>query len=315
MINQFLFGLIKHLKNNKYDIMHLHQIWFLPNLEAAILKRDSKVVTTIHGVWPATSNYLTRIFLYLYKPFAQFIINRSDAIIVLSKKEEDKLKNMFSVDPKKIYIIPNGIYPEDVSQQKIECVINKYQLYNKKVVLFTGRILPDKNPEILLKSVPKVNIDVDNVIYIITGPIDKNYRMSLSEMIDKHGIKNCCIITGEVEREELIALYKIASVFVSIGSWEGLPTRLLEAMYQECASIVYDYGSITDTITDGKDGIILYELDKKILANNIVMLLQDDELNKKIGSNAKQTVLDKYIWDRSVEKIEHLYRMVVGNDV
>lgn len=307
MRNPFLFGLIKHLQNNKYDIMHLHQIWFLPNLEAIILKGDSKVVTTIHGVWPATSNYLTSTFLYLYKPFAQLIITRSDAIIVLSKREEDKLKKMFSVDPDKIHIIPNGVYPEDVSESKIEEITNKYGLYNKKVVLFTGRILSDKNPEILLNSIPEVNTDVDNVIFMITGPIDQNYRRHLDKIIDKYGIKNC-IVTGEVNRDDLITLYKVASIFISIGSWEGLPTRLLEAMYQECASIVYDYGSITDVITDMRDGIIIHELDSKILAKNIIMLLQDDILNKKIGMNARQTVLDKYIWNRSMEKIERLYR-------
>lgn len=315
MRNPFLFGLIKHLWNNKYDIMHLHQIWFLPSLEAAILKKDSKIITTIHGVWPATSNYLTMIFLYLYKPFAQFVLNRSDIIVVLSKKEEDKLKKIFSVDTKKVHIITNGIYPESADWSKVKEVINKYKLHGKKIVFFTGRIIPDKNPEILLESIPEVMTKVDNVIYIITGPIDQNYRLHLEEIIEKYRAKNFCIITGEVDRNELIALYKIASVFVSIGSWEGLPTRLLEAMYQECASIIYDYGSIADIITNDQDGIIIQKLDSRILANNIVILLQDDELNKKIGLNARQTVLDKYIWDKSAEKIESLYRdITIKND-
>ena len=313
MRNPFSFGLIRHLLNNKYEIMHLHNIWFFPCIEAAILKRDSKIVTTIHGAWPAKATFLTKIALYLYKPFAQLILTRSDIIIVLSVAEKNRLEKMFYIKSDKIYVITNGIFPEDVDNSKMKSVISKYKLYNKKIVLFTGRAIPDKNPDLLLETFPKVKSYIDDVIYIIAGPIDNNYRIFLNKIINKYKMEDCCIIAGEVERDELIALYKIASIFISIGSWEGLPTRLLEAMYQECSPIVYDFGGMTDVITNKLNGIIINKLEPGILAENIIMLLSDNELRKNIATNARKTVSNKHVWDRSVEKIDDLYLMATKN--
>lgn len=311
--NPFLFGLIGHLWKNKYDLVNVHQIWFMPSFIAAVLKGRSKMVATIHGVWPASTGHWINLFLWIYKPFAQFVIDRSDAIIVLTVEEKEKLLKKFNVDPDRVYQISNGICPEELDDSAVFAVADKYKLRDKKIIFFTGRILPDRNPEILLDCMSEVKHSEKDAFCVIAGPIDENYKKHLQEIIEKNKANDYCLLLEGLGRNELIAFYKLASVFISIGSWDCFPTRLLEAMYQGCASIVYDYGGASEIISQGQNGIIIDDLEANVLSKNIIKLLQDDELRKKIGLNARQTAMEKYMWSESAEKMESLYEKLLGN--
>jgi len=119
----------KAMRRHSYDIMHLHSMWFLPSLFAAIFKGNAKIVTTVHGVFPDSSSLAQRFGLYVYRPFAGFVLKRSDQIVVLSDSEKEKLLRLFNVPAAKVRVISNGICLED------SCIEDK-----QTTVLFTGRI-------------------------------------------------------------------------------------------------------------------------------------------------------------------------------
>ena len=136
MRNPFSLKLMSHLRQKKYFLFHLHSIWFLPCLFAVFFRKKAKIITTVHGVFPNKASKLLKFFLYCYLPFAKYILNISEKIIVTTNSEKEKLKRIFKISDEKIKILPYGIKVEKTLSQKDD------------YILFTGRIIPDKNPDI-----------------------------------------------------------------------------------------------------------------------------------------------------------------------
>jgi 1,2-diacylglycerol 3-alpha-glucosyltransferase len=302
MRNPFSVDFMKFLKKNDYDILHLHSVWFLHSLLAVFFRKKARIISTIHGVYPDDSNFKIKIFLRLYKPFIKYVLNKSEVIFVYSLIEEEKLKRIFNIEPGKIRIAPMAIEIENYVDQPKE-----------KMILFTGRIIPDKNPELLIKAVALMNSKFQDHTVAIVGLITENYKQELIELSKKVGLKNKLEFIGpfdpsiETEKIELMNYYKRASAFVSLGSWEGQPTRLMEAMQFKTPVIAFAAGGTADFVSDNINGMIINQLDEKLLAQKLETLLSDKELSQRLGEEARRTILKEYSWDKTFEKIRNVY--------
>jgi len=143
MGNPFSLALMNHFKKNRYDLIILHQIWFIPSFEALSFKKNAKTITVVHGVYPDKATKKQKFLLWLYKPIAKYVLKKSDHIIVQSNSEKDKLLKIFKINKNKVNVIYNGTVLEK-NREKIES--------KERVILFTGRIIPDKNPDLLIKA-------------------------------------------------------------------------------------------------------------------------------------------------------------------
>jgi len=302
MRNPLPLDLIKHLKRNQYDILHLHSIWFLPCLIAVLYRGQARVITTIHGVYPDSSSFLLRIFLSFYKPFVSYILRNSERVLVYSNIERNKLQEHFNVSSGKIVVLPMAIHIENSPDQEKE-----------PIILFTGRIIPDKNPDLLIKAAAKLDGRFKGYTLVFVGPVEENYRQSLLQLSQNLKLKNEIIFTGQLdpsvpeEKMRLMDHYRKASVFVSLGSWEGQPTRLMEAMQFRVPVIAYASGGTADFVTDNKNGCVIGALDDSILAAKMESILSDKARARELGNEARQTIEQDYNWDKIFEKIFAIY--------
>ncbi len=302
MRNPFSIEFIKYLKKHDYDILHLHSVWFLHCFLAVYFRKKARVVSTIHGVYPDDSNFKIKLFLRLYKPFIKYVLNKSEVIFVYSAIEQEKLKKIFKVLPEKIKIVPMAIEIEAYQDQPKE-----------KMILFTGRIIPDKNPELLIKAAALLTAKFMNYRLAFVGLITETYKQELIELSIKLKVKNKIDFVGpfdpsiESQKNELMDHYKKASVFVSLGSWEGQPTRLMEAMQFKSPVIAFAAGGTADFVKDNVNGIIIRELNENLLAEKLELILSDDALSKKLGEEARKTIINEYSWDKTFEKIRKVY--------
>jgi len=302
MRNPFSIGFIKYLKKHDYDILHLHSVWFLHCLLAVYFRKKAKVVSTIHGVYPDDSNLKIKLFLRLYKPFIKYVLNKSDVIFVYSVIEQEKLRKIFNIRPEKIKIVPMAIEIESYQDQPKE-----------KMILFTGRIIPDKNPELLIKAVALMDTKFNDYRVAFVGLITETYKQELIELSGKLKVRNKVDFVGpfdpsiENQKSELMHYYKKASAFVSLGSWEGQPTRLMEAMQFKTPVIAFAAGGTADFVNDNVNGVIIRELNENLLAEKLELILSDAAFSKKLGEEARKTIINEYSWDKTFEKIRKVY--------
>jgi glycosyltransferase involved in cell wall biosynthesis len=299
--------MLQHFQVNSYDLIHLHSIWFFPSLVATFFRKNAKLITTIHGVYPDNKSSFLKIVLFLYKPFAAYILHSCNRIIVLSNSEKEKLMQLFRVKPLKIHVIPNAI---EINTEKIE--------RKNDQILFTGRLIKDKNPDLLIKAFAQIKNQLPNYKVIFVGPINEAYKDELCKLAKRKKVLDSIKFVGplnpllEKDKKLLFNYYKKSKIFVSLGSWEGLPTRLLEAMSYKNVCISYASGGTSELIRNRHDGFILKKLDSVELGKIILEIAENSEMQKNIGENAHDKIEKKFNCKNQFKTVKKLYDEVLN---
>ena len=85
--------------------------------------------------------------------------------------------------------------------------------------------------------------------------------------------------------------YLESSICVMSSRYEGFPLVIMEAMAcgVPCVSFDSPFGP-RNIIKDGEDGILVEYLNSQALAENICKVIEDEQLRKRLGENAKQNI-------------------------
>ena len=114
--------------------------------------------------------------------------------------------------------------------------------------------------------------------------------------------------------EELVATYQNSRIFLNTSTISPVPTALMEAMSCGCAVVTTATCMIPEIIENGVNGFI--SNDPEELKQYLVDLLNDEDLAKEIGSNARKTITEKHStskfvdsWNRTLEmSSQFIYR-------
>lgn len=204
---------------------------------------------------------------------------------------------------KKTKVIPGGVNIEvfESSKKYIADINKKYKLTDKKVVLFTGRLIKSKGIEYLIRAAGHIH---GTIVIVGDGP----ERKILEKQVKKRKLKNV-VFVGYIENKEFLhAFYERADVYVSPTVWEGFGLTIVEAMAAHTPVIASNQGGIVSIIKNGVNGFMVSPRSGKVIADTVNMLLDDDDLRKKISDEAYRTVVEKFTWNKITDEYEKLYR-------
>ena len=169
------------------------------------------------------------------------------------------------------------------------------------IILFLGRLVPEKGIHYLIEAFNKIK--TDKKLVIAGGASDTNsYYQELLEMSKNN--KNI-LFTGFVQGKELDELYSNAYIYVLPSDLEGMPLSLLEAMSYGNCCLTSDIDECSQVVED--KGVIFKKSNVKDLAKKLQELCDDNKLVKKYKDNAQLYILNKYNWDDVVEQTLKLY--------
>lgn len=196
--------------------------------------------------------------------------------------------------------ILGGVRPELLSKgsQKLD---EKYNLNGKRVALFTGRLTSHKGVEYLVKAAKNIKGEV-----IILG--DGPERSYLEQLIKDEEITNVHLL-GYLSAKELGEFYRRADVYVAPSVWdEPLGLVILEAMAANTPVIVTKKGGITSIVKDGYNGFFVRHRNATEIAEKVNRLFENEQLRKRMGENAKKTVVERFQWENIAIKFERIYK-------
>ena len=187
------------------------------------------------------------------------------------------VKNKFSSEiKKKGIIIPNPIC--------VSCLADKIP---KKKIVAVGRLIEQKNHELLIKS------------FAIFHKIHKEYYL-----IYDLGIQNYVNFKGFCD--DVHEKIKDAEIFVLSSNFEGMPNALMEAMMMGLPCISTNCSSLPEIIDNEKNGILVEKDDVSGLARAMLRLSEDEVLREKLGKNAMRKS-EEWKLDKIVKKWETLF--------
>ena len=74
------------------------------------------------------------------------------------------------------------------------------------------------------------------------------------------------------------------------------PVKIFEYMACQKPVLTTNIGQISEIITDGENGVLCKPDDSDELLNKLLQLIEDREKRKKIGLNARKTIVDSHTW-------------------
>ena len=164
----------------------------------------------------------------------------------------------------------------------------------KTVIGYVGRISKEKNVSIIRDAFRKLKIKNNLQLLLIgDGP---------SEQIKKFNTLKNCKITGFVKNVQ--DYLKATDIFIMPSLTETTSLATLEAMATGLPVITSKVGFIKNYVKKDYNGIFFPKNNSRILALKIEKLLDDEILQKKLGRNARKTVIYTFSWERSINKIK-----------
>lgn len=309
--NPFSMALHRRLRNSSHDIYHLHNPWLLSTLVGANAIPDgATVVQTVHSAQITCNNPLVRALNVAYGPFAQYIFDRVDHNFVQGPTERAHLLDRFDLPADEVSVVPNGIRPDeyDVSEAAVERFQAEHGLApDVPTVLYVSRLIPEKNPGVFVDAIAEHLVDTP-VQALLVGTGDPAFEQSIHGRTD--GRTTFC---SNLEFEELKAAYHASDVFVFLGTWEGLPTVILEAMLARLPVIATSVGAIPDALDDGHNGTLVSSSpDAEAVATAIRYYLDHPAVRQAIGNRNRARVRNEYAWEEVAEAILSEYKELLS---
>lgn len=276
---------------NKFDLV-IDEIHGIPFFTPWYVKeKKMALICEVAGeLWSKMFGSILGSFGRLIELFYLNIVYKRILFLTISySTREDMINN--GVDKSNIKVMPMGI--------SVPRLTKHYKKEKRPTFLFVGRLSKSKGVEdaiVALSKVIKVN---PNTVLWIVGRGKDDYINYLKKISRKLGIKNKVFIFGFVDNEKKFELMARSHILISPSIKEGFGLTIPEAAFVGTPSIVYNSFALSEVVLDYKTGIICRENTPAELAKNMLTLIKDKMLYKKLSLNA---ILEskKYNWDKTV---------------
>lgn len=218
------------------------------------------------------------------------ILNKCKCIITISEFMKNKLlsNEKLNINPKNVYVLKNQIDTSIFKHISYEDnpFFKKFNLNPKeyKIILFAGRINPEKGIDVLLKAL--LMMKNKKFRLVITG--DKfdvlkrkgPYFQEIENLASK--LNNKVIYTGYINNNEMPFIYNLSDIVVLPSMWdEPAGLTMLEAVTCEKCVITTNSGGIPEYVGDYA---IMIERNSEIV-NNLYLEIQKVLMNEEIRYN------------------------------
>ncbi len=295
-----------------FDIIHLHEYYTFQNIVTHCYAKKYHIpyVLSVHGSLCPTARKQKAPYKQVFTYFLGRYILRDVSIAIVLTKEEKKQLLLMGLEPDKVRVIPNGVnLLEFADPPKKGTFREKYFIgSDERIILFLGRITREKGLDLLVSAFSKLVEQLRGLRLVIAGPSDLDYLASLKKLIVSKKIEDKVLFTGFLVGKEKLSVYVDADVFVLSSHFEGLSFTVLEACAGGVPVVITDCCNIPE-VADYKAGFIVGGNEEEI-QNAISRILDDEELKRKLGSNARRMVREKFTLSKVVEQLEELYREV-----
>ena len=240
----------------------------------------------------------------------------ADMVITVSYAMQDELIQA-GFPAEKIRVCYNGVdptkySPDQVSQERIDAVRQRYGLDNEDMmILFVGRLVWIKGVDKLIRAMPHVLQKVPNAKLVIVGLGDM--RDYLEGLVRNLHLEDVVKFRFEfIPEEERISHYAACDVAAYPSLYEPFGIVTLEAMSMEKPVVVGAAGTsgmreIVSITGSDKCGFHINPNDPADIAWGIVSAIKDSEKGVQLGRNGRNRVLELFTWDAAAKSTIQSY--------
>ena len=184
-----------------------------------------------------------------------------------------------------------------------------WKLETEGYLLFVGRLVPEKAPDLLLESFRRM----PGQLKLVLAGGESFTAGFASTLIEQSRLDARVVMPGYVFGRQLASLYRNARLFVLPSLLEGLPLTLLEAVSFGLPVVASDIPPHLEVLgADGPGHRIFRAGDGDDLASALRRSLVDPAAERAGARELQARVRAAYDWDLAVSELEALYRRLTA---
>jgi glycogen synthase len=253
-------------------------------------------------------------------------IEMADAVIAVSESTKTDVLRLFDVDPARVHVIHNGIDLEEYRERRDDAVLQKHGIDPARpFVLFVGRITRQKGIIHLVRALKHLDPGFQ-VVLCAGAPDTPDIAAEMKSAVEEAQRQRPGLVWIEemLPKDEIIALYSAAEVFVCPSIYEPFGIINLEAMACGTPVVASAVGGIPEVVVPGETGLLVpveqmteapfepvhADAFALHLAEAINDLMRDEARRLRMGRQARRRAEEVFSWDAIARRTADLYREV-----
>jgi len=309
--------ILKVASDTKLDLLHAH--YAIPHAVAAYMAREIcglPYVLTLHG-----SDVHTLGLDPAYKPVVKYTVDKANAVTAVSGFLQKTAYERLGIE-REIHVIPNFIdtqqfHPMGNCRLTIEggCMSmtkgDKGETIDpeEKVLLHVSNFREVKRVTDLIDVMRVVVDSQPRTRLVIVG--DGPSRVDVERRIEKLGLCNNVHLLGV--RTNMQEIFCATDAFLLFSTVEGMPLVLLESMACEVPVVTTPAGGTPELVRPGVDGIVTKGFEPDEFAQEVIRILENDSLRKKLAKAGRKRVVESFSADRIVPMYEAVFEEAVSS--
>lgn len=278
----YINGIKNILKSNEYDLVIFENTHKYAKTLNEVLKNTYKIL------------HLHNDYININEVKSKEYVEYFNEVVCVSEFIEKRVKEVCNIKTSVLY---NGINTKNFtrSEKDRDYIRNKLNIdNNSKVLLFTGRIVPEKGVLELVKAFNNVKTD-NNIVMLVIG--SKIYGKTVVDKYTKDVIKEVDLSNGKIKLLGYIDYCEISKYYSAcdIGILpsiceEALSLSVIEYLNMKMPVIISNSGGMIELLDNNKCGFIVDKDENFIneLTKKIEILVNDNDLYKKYSNVAEK---------------------------
>ncbi len=319
------YGKLKKLMQDfRPDVVHTHaaKSGALGRLAAHACKVPV-IVHTFHG--HVFHSYFSKAKTRFFLETERYLARRSSGIIAISDIQKAELADTYRICPaEKMTVIPLGLDLDAFGAEKEAKRTSFREQFgfaeDDLVITIVGRIVPVKNHTLFVKMAAQVAAAAPGkkLRFLIVG--DGDSRPAMEEAFRQTGVSynyfpqqktpaqaTCISWSKEVDR-----VFAASDIVVLTSFNEGTPVSMIEAQAAGKPVVCTNVGGVADIIAEGKAGFIVPSEDAEAFSGAVLKLVEDENLRRTMGIAGRESVLQKFSYQRLVGDMDGYYRRLLA---
>jgi len=292
----------------RFDIVHAHD-WLASNAAVWIKEgRGRKAIMTIHSTeYGRNGNQFYEGQSRRIQDHERHGTYCADRVITVSHRLKDEIAWLYQVPHHKVDMIYNGVnarafdYQVDPGEVKRRYAIGPLD----PTVLFVGRMVVQKGPDILVRAVPSLLRYYPNAKFVFVG--DGHMMKDIRSLGHQLGVAHALRILGAKTGRELSDLFKACDILAVPSRNEPFGIIILEGWSALKPVVSTKRGGPAEFVWHEVNGLQVDDMPDSV-GWGLGTLLADHNRCRWMGRNGRATVDAVFSWDNIAEQTEATYQ-------
>jgi L-malate glycosyltransferase len=179
------------------------------------------------------------------------------------------------------------------------------------VIGTAGRLSPEKGQKYLLEAFARLRGLVSTSVRLrIAG--EGPEEGALRKQAERLGISEVSDFVGWLEHDDLPSFFHSLDIFALPSLYESFGVAAVEASASGLPVVASNLQGLPDVVVDGLTGLLVPPKRPGALAGKLALLVEDAELRRRLGSEGRRFVHERYSWAENARQMERVYEAALA---